>query len=208
VKVLNRQVSGYLSWIICGIDWVTQRAATIDTANMSLGGEFTSPAMDTSIHNAVAAGVVLTAAAGNSAKDAATFSPANNPEVIAVSAIADFNGLPGGGAPATCLSEVDDTFAYFSNFGSVVDIAAPGVCILSTYKGSTYATLSGTSMAAPHVAGGAALYIASHGKPTNAAGVAALKTALLTAATSQASADGFTGDPDAFPEPLLNVGSF
>ncbi len=208
VKVLNAQGSGQLSWIICGIDWVTANAATIEVANMSLGGVFTSAAMNTSITNSVNAGVVYTVAAGNSAADAATFSPANHPLVIAVSAIADFNGVPGGGAASTCRPDVDDTFADFSNYGSVVDIAAPGTCIYSTWKGSAYSTISGTSMASPHVAGAAALYVATHANPATAADVAAVKAALIGSATAQAAAGGFSGDPDAFAEPLLNVSGY
>lgn len=208
VKVLNSQGSGNLSWIICGIDWVTSRASTMEVANMSLGGTFSSSTLNAAISRSVGAGVVYAVAAGNSAADAATFSPANHPDVIAVSAIADFNGLPGGGAPATCRTDVDETFADFSNYGSVVDIAAPGVCIYSTWLSSGYNTISGTSMASPHVAGSIAAYVATRPKPTNAAGVASVKSAVLSTATAQASANGFSGDPDAFAEPLLNASSY
>lgn len=208
VKVLDKNGSGNMSDIIAGIDYVTANAASIEVANMSLGCDCTSSALNTAITNAVNAGVTIVVAAGNSAKDAATFSPANHPSVIAVSAIADYNGLPGGAAAATCYSDVDDTFANFSNFGSTVDIAAPGVCIKSTWKGSTYNTISGTSMASPHVAGAAALYIAKNGKPTNATGVANVRSALIAAGTAQTAVNGFTGDPDAFAEPLLNVSGF
>ncbi|KAF0190436.1 MAG: peptidase S8/S53 subtilisin kexin sedolisin [Gammaproteobacteria bacterium] len=123
VKVLDRNGSGYLSDVIEGIDYVTANAASIEVANMSLGCQCQTAAMDEAIRRSVAAGVVYAVAAGNSAMDAATFSPANHPDVIAVSAVADFNGKPGGGAAATCRSDVDDTLADFSNFGGVVDIA-------------------------------------------------------------------------------------
>lgn len=206
VKVLDRNGSGYLSDVIEGIDYVTANASQIDVANMSLGClQCQTAAMDEAISRSVAAGVVYVVAAGNDAVDAALESPANHPDVIAVSAIADFNGQPGGGAAATCRSDQDDTFADFSNFGSTVDIAAPGVCILSTYKGGKYATLSGTSMASPHVAGAVALYIAAHGKPTDAAGVAAVRAALISGGMPQSSPNGFSGDPDASPEPLVNA---
>lgn len=208
VKVLNSRGSGNMSDIIAGIDYVTANAASIEVANMSLGCECTSTALNTAISKAVAAGVTMVVAAGNSAKDSTTFSPANHPDVITVSAIADFNGLGGGGAASTCYSDVDDTFANFSNFGAPVDIAAPGVCINSTWISSGYKSINGTSMASPHVAGAAALYIAKNGKPTNATGVANVRTGLINAGWSQASSNGFTGDPDGSAEAVLNVGGF
>ncbi len=163
VKVLSDNGSGYLSWIIAGIDWVTANASRIEVANMSLGCECSSQSLNTALNRSTDAGVVYVVAAGNSGKDASTFSPANHPRVIAVSAMADFDGKAGGQASPTCRSDVgaDDTFATFSNYGSVVDLAAPGVCIRSTVPGG-YATYSGTSMASPHVAGAAALYIVEH----------------------------------------------
>ncbi|MBI4201326.1 MAG: S8 family peptidase [Chloroflexi bacterium] len=203
VRVLNNAGSGSIASVVCGIDWVTNNASTIEVANMSLGCECGSAALDTAISASVAAGVTYAVAAGNSAKDAATFQPANHPDVIAVSAIADFNGVGGGGAAATCRTDVDDTFADFSNFGAVVDIAAPGVCILSTYKGSKYATMSGTSMASPHVTGAAGLYKANN----PGASPADVKAALLLAGKAQTDTTyGFTGDPDAFAEPLVYAG--
>ncbi len=129
--------------------------------------------MHAAICKAVAAGITFVVAAGNDSADAATFTPAAYDEVITVSALADFNGLPGGGAASTCRTDVDDTFASFSNYGSDVDIIAPGVCIYSTSKLGGYDTMSGTSMASPHVAGGAALYTATnpdrHARPRSRA---------------------------------------
>ena len=93
--------------------------------------------------------------------------PAAYDEVLAVTAVADFNGTPGGGGAATCRSDVDDTPADFSNFAAAGTadaghtIAAPGVCINSTWKGGGYSTISGTSMASPHVTGTAALCIST-----------------------------------------------
>jgi subtilisin family serine protease len=127
--------------------------------------------------------------------------PAAYDEAITVSALADFNGLPGGGAAPTCRADVDDTFADFSNFGADVDLIAPGVCILSTYRGGSFATISGTSMATPHVSGGAALYKATH--PT--ATPAAVKSALQAAATTNWNT---ATDPDGVADRLLNVATF
>lgn len=205
VKVLDRNGSGWLSGVVAGVDYVTQNAAEIEVANMSLGFEGTSATFDAAIASSVAAGVTYAVAAGNSAKDSATFSPANHPDVITVSAIADSDGKSGAlGAPTSY--GADDSFATFSNFGQSVEIAAPGVNINSTYKGNTYSKLSGTSMASPHAAGTAALYKSN---PVNAAATPAqVLNALVTAGFAQSGPDGFTGDPDASPEPLDNTGGF
>jgi len=138
IKVLGANGSGYLSDVIEGIDWAVTNGMQV--INMSLG---TSSDIQ-SFHEAVAAaknaGIVVVAAAGNSG-GAVSF-PAAYPEVIAVSATDENNNL-----------------ASWSSRGPEVDLAAPGVNIYSTYKGTSYATLSGTSMAAPHVAGTAALVL-------------------------------------------------
>lgn len=186
VKVLTDAGSGLNSDVICGIDYVTANASQIEVANMSLGGAGTDDgncgasnddAMHAAICESVAAGITYAVAAGNDSENAANSTPAAYDEVITVSALADFNGLPGGGAPSTCRSDVDDTFASFSNFGSDVDIIAPGVCINSTWMLGGYNTISGTSMASPHVAGGAALYKATHPTASPAAVKAALQAA-------------------------------
>lgn len=209
VRVLNSKGSGQWSWIICGIDYVTEHATEIEVANMSLGGSGSEPAdadfvcsTNNALHDAVCrsvtAGVTYTVAAGNESTDAATRVPASFNEVITVSALADFNGLRGGGGSPTCRSDVDDTFADFSNYGPDVDAIAPGVCINSTYRGGGYSTISGTSMAAPHVAGAAALYKAAN----PLASPAAVQSALQGFGTS----DWFTTtDRDETHEPLLNV---
>lgn len=208
VKVLNAAGSGSFSQIVCGINWVTARASTIEVANMSLGGSgandtCTGAALHRAICSSVAAGVTYAVAAGNSNVDANTFVPATYNEVITVSAIADFNGLPGGGAAATCRADVDDTFADFSNHGLDVDITAPGVCILSTARGGGLSTLSGTSMASPHVAGAAALY-----KSVNpGATPAAVRTAIQGAGTLNWTWT-LAEDPDGVKERLLNVDPF
>ena len=200
VKVLSDSGSGYTSWIIAGIDWVTAHRASISVANMSLGCECTSAAQDKAISSSVAAGIVYAVAAGNSDKDAATFSPANHPDVITVSALADFNGVSGGGAPATCRADRDDTLADFSNFGSSVEIAAPGTCIRSTWPGGGYNTISGTSMASPHAAGAAAL-LTSKTKPTDRDTALHVRSMLVITGNT-----GWTDDSgDGTREPLLDV---
>lgn len=208
VRVLNNQGSGSFSAIICGIDYVTAHANEIEVANMSLGGSGSDSAcgsnkdaMHEAICRSVSAGVTYVVAAGNSAVNSSTFVPATYQEVITVSALADFNGQPGGGAASTCRADVDDTFADFSNYGADVDVIAPGVCILSTWKGGGYNTISGTSMASPHVAGAAALYKATH----PSASPSAVKSALQAAGTSNWNS---STDPDGTHEPLLNVASF
>lgn len=210
VRVLNNQGSGTWSGIVCGIDYVTAHADQIEVANMSLGGTGTddgrcgslnNDAMHRAICNSVAAGVTYVVAAGNETDDSARHVPAAYDEVITVSALADFNGLPGGGSPATCRADVDDTLADFSNYGLDVDLIAPGVCIASTWKGGGYHTISGTSMASPHVAGGAALYAARN------AGVspAQVKSALQNAGTTDWDN---RDDRDGAKERLLDVGVF
>ncbi len=210
VKVLNAAGIGFTSDIVCGIDYVTANAASIEVANMSLGGggsddgncgRTDGDAEHEAICASVAAGVTYAVAAGNDSADAAQSAPAAYDEVITVSALSDFNGKAGGGAPSTCRADVDDTFADYSNYGSDVDLIAPGTCILSTWMNGGYNTISGTSMASPHVAGGAALYAATH--PT--ATPAQVKSALQSAGTLDWND---SDDPDSTKERLLNVAGF
>jgi subtilisin family serine protease len=213
VRVLNNAGSGSDASVICGIDWVTARAATIKVANMSLGGPGSNSAcglapsdpgydpFHQAICNSVAAGVTHVVAAGNETDDAANHTPAAYDEVITVSALADFNGIAGGGAAATCRVDEDDTFANFSNFGAGVDLIAPGVCILSTWNDGGTNTISGTSMASPHVAGAAALYLANHPGATPAQ----VKSALIAAGNYNWNNGD---DGDAIKEPLLDVSGF
>ena len=124
------------------------------------------------LHQAVCestqAGVTYVVAAGNSAANSANYFPASYNEVVTVSALADSDGKPGGIGPATWAG-ADDTFASFSNYGADVDVIAPGVDIVSTSRTGGYVTMSGTSMASPHVAGAAALYKAVNPSATPAA---------------------------------------
>lgn len=201
VKVLRSDGSGYISGIVAGIDWVTARASTIEVANMSLGCECASAAMDSALAKSVDNGVAYAVAAGNNDGDASTFSPANHPDVLTVSALADFNGLSGGGAAPTCRSDVDDTLADFSNWGSKIEIAAPGVCILSTVPGGGWDDrYSGTSMASPHAAGALALLASS--RPT---GSQADVTELYGIVTTTGNLTWTDDSGDGIQEPLLDV---
>ena len=144
--------AAFISDIIAGIDYVTQHANEISVANLSFGllmpFKWTThcyPQLCCRWNN-------FCCRSRGTAVYAESFSPASNPDGITVVAIADSDGRCGGFGPATKYGN-DDSFATFSNFGSVVDIAAPGVNILSTYKGGLYATFSGTRRAAPDVTG-------------------------------------------------------
>ncbi len=215
VRVLNNAGSGTWSSVICGIDFVTSKAPAnggpITVANMSLGGSgaddgncglTNNDALHQAICRSVAAGVTYVVAAGNETDNAANHVPAAYDEVITVSALSDSDGKPGGtgGAPSCRTGERDDYFASFSNFGPDVDIAAPGVCILSTWKGGAYNTISGTSMATPHVTGVAALYIATHPGATPAQ----VKQALIAAQEP----GPIPGDPDNYKEGIVNAAGF
>lgn len=212
VRVLNAAGSGTSSSVICGIDWVTKNARTknIKAANMSLGGSGTddgncgltnNDAEHTAVCNLVNSGVTLAVAAGNDTADAATSSPAAYDEAITVSALADFDGKPGGLGASTCRADTDDSFADFSNYGADVDIIAPGVCIYSTWLSGGFNTISGTSMATPHVTGAAALYLSTHLTATPAQVKAALQSA---GNLNWNNAD----DHDATKEKLLDVSTF
>jgi len=202
VKVLDSRGSGYSSWIIAGIDWVAANAGTIEVANMSLGGSGYSQAEYDAIQGAVDAGVAFAVAAGNDDDDANNYSPAAFDNALTVSALADFDGEPGGLGSPTCRTDQDDTLADFSNWGTAVDIAAPGVCILSTFpiEQGEYGTISGTSMASPHAAGALAL-LASANNPSNATDVYNLYSQLMNAGNYN-----WTDDSgDGIQEPLLDV---
>ena len=144
VRVLDASGSGTVSGIIAGVDWVTNHHTTNPAvANMSLGGG-ASTAMDDAVKRSIADGVTYVVAAGNSYANACNYSPARVPEAITVGATTSTDG-----------------FASYSNYGSCVDILAPGTNITSAWRNSNTATktISGTSMASPHVAGTAALYL-------------------------------------------------
>ena len=197
-----------MSDLIEGIDYVTQHAKEIEVVNLSFGGDGSSDAFHTAISKSVSAGVTYVVAAGNEAKDASSVIPASFPEVIAVSAIVDTDGKCGAKSSISTTAGKDDTFASFSNYGSVIDIAAPGVLIKTTTKGDSYTSFTGTSAATPHVAGAAALYKSEHPEATPSD----IRSALRSLGSSPATTcDGnghgyFTGDRDNNAEPLLYIG--
>jgi subtilisin family serine protease len=137
VRVLDKRGSGSNSGVIAGVDYVAANGSSGDVANMSLGGGV-STALDNAVISAASTGVKFVLAAGNESDDANNHSPAraNGPNIYTISAM-----------------DVNDNWAYFSNYGSPVDYCAPGVAVFSTWKGGGYNTISGTSMAAPHAAG-------------------------------------------------------
>ena len=146
VRVLDDAGSGTTEQVVAGIDWVTANHEGPSVANRSLGGG-ADPALDAAVEKAIASGVTFAVAAGNESSDAGEGSPSRVPEAITVAS-----------------STEDDEQSSFSNFGSVVDIYAPGSDITSAWNDSDDATntISGTSMATPHVVGAAAVYLGGH----------------------------------------------
>jgi hypothetical protein len=192
VRVLDCMNRGFVSNFIAGLDWVINNAVQPAVANMSLGADNPSTAFDTAVTNLVNAGVPVTLAAGNNNVDACGASPARTPVAITV----------GATEPAT------DARASFSNFGSCLDIFAPGVSILSAGIASDTATstFTGTSQAAPHVAGVAARFLQTHPAATPADVLAAIHAAADITSTP---GWGGIGNPGAgSPNELLHWGSF
>jgi subtilisin family serine protease len=213
VRVFSAFGSGSLSNVICGLNWVAQNAAAdnIKVVNMSLGGEGTDDGhcgqtdqdpFHAAVCKVTATGVTVVAAAGNDGADLAGSTPASYDEVLAVTAISDFDGQPGGlGTTALCsdgAQEQDDTAASYSDYavpGSVDanhTIAAPGTCITSTWNDGGTATISGTSMASPHVAGLVARCIDAG--PCAGLSPAQIIAKLRADAAARPAATGFLGD--------------
>ncbi|HWS33594.1 MAG TPA: S8 family peptidase [Actinoplanes sp.] len=183
VRVLDCEGSGTTAGVISGINWVTSNAIKPAVANMSLGGS-ASTTLDTAVANSIAAGITYGVAAGNDNANASSYSPARVATAITV-----------GATTST------DARASYSNYGSVLDIFAPGTSITSAWYTSTTATstISGTSMATPHVVGAAALILQDNPSYTPAQVASAL--------TSNAVASKVTSPGTGSPNLLLQVGS-
>lgn len=201
--------------MLCGVDYVTQYASEIEVANLSLQATGTEPAgtgcatgdpYHDGICRSVLAGVTYVAAAGNNAADAKGYVPAAFDEVITVSAMPDYDGKPGGLSVSKCSRDVDDTFGDLSNYGADVDLISPGVCVYTTNKTDGYTTASGTSHAAAHVSGAAALFIA---REMAAGGARPLPSAVAAGLKATGTLDwNATGDKDGIKERLVNVASY
>jgi subtilisin family serine protease len=166
VKVLDSSGSGYMSWILAGLDYIGTIKAKSPTkrmvVNLSLGATSASTtSMDLAIQRLIQRGITCVVAAGNDATSGSSCSPAHVSEAITVGSYDSSN-----------------TWSHFSNYGSCVDLVAPGSSIVSTYPKRRYATLSGTSMACPHATGAVALYLA-----TTPANPSTVRNHLLTRAT-------------------------
>lgn len=198
VKVLDKDGGGAFSDVICGLDWVAGHADVIDVANLSLSGsQKRGSCTDQPLHIAVCAvvnaGVTVVVAAGNQGENADQRVPASYPEVITVSGFSDSDGKPGGLGPKPCWANRDDMFLSFTNYGSSVDIAAPGGCITSYNQNGALVAESGTSEASPHVAGAVANFVAGQGqRPTPDQS----RNWLLSTASRPQSVDGVIGDKD------------
>ncbi|MET7941494.1 S8 family peptidase [Streptomyces sp. NPDC005302] len=182
VRVLDDRGAGTTAQVIAGIDWVTRHARKPAVANLSLDG-YGNAQLDAAVRNSIASGVTYTVAAGNDGRSAARYSPARVAQAITVGA-----------------SDRADARARFSNTGPAVDLFAPGVAITSaSYRSDTgQVAYSGTSMASPHVAGAAALYLSGHPR--------AAPEQVAKALVKQAVPGKLSGVGPGSPNKLLNVG--
>lgn len=176
--MLNCQGSGTNSGVIAGMNWVASNHSSPAVANMSLGGGYSS-SVNSAANNLASSGVFLAVAAGNSSADACNYSPSSAANTTTVAA-----------------STSSDARASYSNYGSCVDLYAPGTGITSDWLNGGTNTISGTSMATPHVTGVAALYKATNGN--------ASYSTIRSWLTSNASSGVISGNPSGTPNLLLN----
>jgi subtilisin family serine protease len=213
IKVFDDTGSATFSDILEALYYIYSHANEIDVVNLNIGGPGTFPPVEYAITNLVNKGIVVVVGAGWHNMDANNWTPARTPAAITVSAISDSDGKCGRDGRATTHGGSDDSFATYSNHGSVVDIAAPGTDVLSTYINSSYTRMSGTAMAASNVAGAAALYISMNPSATPDQVDTALKSSGTKAPQSGNGlepCDGngkgyftYSNDDDQFREPLL-----
>jgi hypothetical protein len=180
VRVLDSSGSGSTSAVIAGIDWVRAHHVAKSVANLSLGGGFSST-LNTAVTNLVNSGVFVAVAAGGSNSDACGYSPASAAGVATVAA-----------------SDRTDTRASFSNYGSCVELYAPGVSITSDWLGGGTNTLSGASMSTAFVTGGGALYKGAYGEASS--------STVLSWIVNRATAGVVKSNPSGTPNKLLYVG--
>jgi len=185
VKVIGADGSGLISDIVAGLQWVGTNISSTGRrglVSMSLGDSSTSKSWDDAVRSLISSNIPVVVAAGNSDADASLFSPSDVQEAIVVGA-----------------SSITDSRAFFSNFGATVDLFAPGVFVISTYNNCSVASLSGTSMATPHVAGQAAVYLATNLDATPAQ--------VSTALTNLALSNQLSDIPSGTANLLLNNGN-
>jgi subtilisin family serine protease len=214
VKSFDSGGGGTESGAICGLDWITQngKALKIGAVNMSWRffsggddgncGNTNGDAMHKAICAMAAAGIVPVGAAGNESNNYSQYRPASFNEVLTVTAMGDFDGKPGG-TGGSCNGTNDDSFATFSSFAGaggpdeVHTVNGPGVCVLSTRLGGGTTTMSGTSMATPHVTGTVANCLGHKGKPGPCSGltVPQIIQKIRADAAAKPASYGFNGDP-------------
>jgi subtilisin len=206
VRVIDANNEGELSNVLCGVDWVTANASTIEVATMALEdfgtddgncGHTNGDLLHQAICRSVSAGVVYVVAAGNDGADVSGFIPGAYREAVTVSTLSDTDGRPGGLGPTSCFGDQDDALASFSNYGAAIDLTAPGECVWTTGLNGGYNRATSNGISVGLVAGAAADYRLRH--PT--ASPQAVRDALVASGESTS----LLQDPDGVHEPVLNM---